>query len=133
MVEKTVLVVDDDLMVRDMLYDFLLERGYRVIAAEDGKSALESIRNRTFQAAIVDIKLPEANGLSIVRRMKEVKPDVPVIVVTAYPSEEVKAEAYAIGAVAFMEKPFKVTRIAAELKKAMPGQESIDIRRMHVI
>lgn len=133
MKERTILVIDDDLMVRDMLYDFFLEKGYSVIAADGGDLALDTIENRGFDAAIVDIKLPEADGLSIVRELKLKRPDIPVIVITGYPSEEVRDEAYRLGAVAFMEKPFKVTRMAATIKKAISAKESVGFEKSRVI
>jgi len=133
MIEQTILVIDDDLMVRDMLFDFLVERGNRVIAADSGRCAMETIRKRQFDVAIVDLKLPEADGLSVVRELRSSRADVPVIVITGYPSEEVREESYRLGAVAFMEKPFKVTRIAATIKKAITAKESVEFKKSRVI
>ncbi|MCP4633247.1 MAG: response regulator [candidate division Zixibacteria bacterium] len=130
---SVILVIDDDLMIRDLLYDFLLERGYSVIAAADGTSANEAIENRKFDAAIIDVKLPESDGLTIVRNLRAKLPDTPVIVITAYPTDEIKDEALNLGATAFLEKPFKVTRIAAILKNAISTKETVEIENSHVV
>lgn len=133
MSDHTILIIDDDLMIRDMLYDFFLEKGFSVIAADNGQSAMETIGNRDFDAAIVDVKLPESDGLSLVRELMSKRPNTPVIVVTGYPTEDIRDEAYRLGAVAFMEKPFKVTRMAATLKKAISAKESVEFTKSRVI
>ncbi|PJA28774.1 MAG: hypothetical protein CO189_03990 [candidate division Zixibacteria bacterium CG_4_9_14_3_um_filter_46_8] len=117
--QQKVLIIDDDLLIRDMLYDFLLEKGYQVLTASDESAALDAIEAREFDAAIVDLKLPDGDGLSIMKKLKTARPEVAVIMVTGHPSDDIRDEAYQSGAEAFLEKPFKVTRLASILKRAI--------------
>ena len=117
--QKRVLIIDDDLLIRDMLYDFLLEKGYQVLTASDESGALNAIEAREFDAAIVDLKLPDGDGLSIMKKLKTARPEVAVIMVTGHPSDDIRDKAYQSGAEAFLEKPFKVTRLASILKRAL--------------
>ncbi len=119
MQDSKILVVDDDLMVRDMLYDFLREKGYQVVSAADGSSALNAVNHKKFDAVILDFKLPETDGITLLLQMKQKFPKIPIIMITGYPSDSSRDQAYQSGAAAFMEKPFKVTKLAATLKRAI--------------
>ncbi|MBD3232532.1 MAG: response regulator [candidate division Zixibacteria bacterium] len=119
MQDSKILVVDDDLMIRDMLYDFLQEKGYDVVSAADSSSAITAVNSRKFDAIILDFKLPEVDGITLMARVKQKYPKIPIIMITGYPSESSRDQAYQSGAAAFIEKPFKVTKLVATLKRAI--------------
>jgi len=102
--EKAVLIVDDEAIVRESLGDWLKDT-YQVATAETGEEALELIEKEDFDILIVDVRLPGKNGIQVLREMKEVKPYIESIVITAYPSVEMAVEAMKLGAVDYLVKP----------------------------
>jgi DNA-binding NtrC family response regulator len=104
-----ILAVDDELLIRDLLYDFLGTRGYGVHLAENGEQAIEMIDKIDFHIAILDLKLPEKSGLEVMAVITEKKPFVPVILMTAFPSLDSALESIKLGAFEYMIKPFKIT------------------------
>ena len=89
-----ILVVDDEPLVRRSLSEFLTLEGYTVSSAASGKEALELLKNYTADIIITDIKMPEIDGIQLLRRIKKENADIPVILITGYGSIEdaVKAD-----------------------------------------
>jgi DNA-binding NtrC family response regulator len=114
----SILVVDDELLIRDLLYDFLGTRGYTVHLAENGRQAVEMIDRVDFQVAILDLKMPEKSGLEVMEIIAEKKPFVPVILMTAFPSLDSALESIKLGAFEYLIKPFKIAGLEAVAKKA---------------
>ena len=104
MQEKTVLIVDDEAIVRESLKDWLKDT-YQVTTAETGEEALELMEKQDFDILIVDVRLPGKSGIQVLREVKEVKPHIKSIVITAYPSVELAVEAMKLGAVDYLIKP----------------------------
>jgi len=101
---KTVLIVDDEAIVRESLGDWL-KGTYQVATAETGEEALELIEKQDFDILIVDVRLSGKSGIQVLREVKEVKPHIEAIVITAYPSVELAVEAMKLGAVDYLIKP----------------------------
>ncbi|HSF99662.1 MAG TPA: response regulator [Vicinamibacterales bacterium] len=109
-----VVVVDDEALIRWSLSERLTEDGYPVRQASTGAEALAVLSALTHQPAIVllDLRLPDVNDLTLFRRIRALRPDVPVILITAHGSAEEAQQALAEGAFQFVSKPFDVADIA---------------------
>ncbi len=108
-----ILVVDDDILLRDVLYDYLSRQGYEVVAISDPLRAIEKLNRNKFQLAIVDVKMPNLSGLELTKQIKTIDPGTIVFIMTAYPAVSTAINAIKNGAVEFLIKPFKLE----ELKK----------------
>jgi DNA-binding NtrC family response regulator len=102
--KQAVLIVDDEAIVRESLGDWLRDT-YQVAPAETGEEALELIGKQDFDILIVDVILPGKSGIQVLKEVKEVKPYIESIVITAYPSVELAVEAMKLGAVDYLVKP----------------------------
>lgn len=114
-----ILVVDDELLIRDLLYDFLSSKGYTVHLAEDGKKALSVIDELDFKVALIDLKMPEIDGLEVADVLSEKKPYVPVVMMTAYPSVDSAVEAIKKGIFDYIIKPFNISQLSKIINKAV--------------
>jgi CheY-like chemotaxis protein len=101
-----ILVIDDEPSVVDALKIILSDKGHDTAVAGSGRDALELVRRHQFDIAIVDLKLPDISGLAVLPRIAEKCPDVDGILVTAYDSAEVRANAATSGFAAVLAKPF---------------------------
>ncbi|HEX9896591.1 MAG TPA: 4Fe-4S dicluster domain-containing protein [Dehalococcoidales bacterium] len=102
---NSVLIVDDEAIVRESLRDWLANAGYDVATAETAEEALETITKRDFSVMVLDVRLPGQTGLSILKEVKAQRPWIRSIIITAYPSEETTREATRLGAIDYMVKP----------------------------
>lgn len=101
-----ILVVDDELVVRDSLKEWLEDEGFSVEMAESGTEALEKITEENFRLMLLDIKMPGMDGVEVLKRSKEIHPELPVVMMTAYATVETAVEAMKIGALDYLMKPF---------------------------
>ncbi len=101
-----ILVVDDELVVRDSLKEWLEDEGFRVDTAESGTETLDKLREEAFNLVLLDIKMPGIDGVEVLKRTKEMRPDLPVVMMTAYATVETAVEAMKIGALEYLMKPF---------------------------
>ena len=104
--KNKILVVDDEKSMREFLEIMLRRDGYEVETAESGVIAIEKIEKRFFDAIISDVKMPEIDGLGVLRKAKETWPDTAVIMITAFASTETAVEAMKQGALDYITKPF---------------------------
>ena len=125
MAHETVLVIDDEQLIRRSITKRLGVAGYRVLEAEDGRTAIERASTGV-DLAILDYRLPDLDGLTILKRFREIDPDVLVILLTAYASVETAVEAMKLGAYHFMNKPFDLEALAAMVEQAL---ETTRLRR----
>ncbi len=106
-IESKVLIVDDDKNVRDFLERFLKQKGYlSVQSVESGKEAIDIIGEQDIKLVLLDIKLPGINGIEVLRKIKEIKQDTIVIMITGFPEEATAKEALKLGAYDYIIKPF---------------------------
>ncbi|MEJ2098818.1 MAG: FAD-dependent oxidoreductase [Desulfobacterales bacterium] len=101
-----ILVVDDELIVRDSLKAWLEEEGYAVDMAASGQDALDQLTGQAYQLMLLDLKMPGMDGVEVLKKTKEVFPDLEVIMMTAYATVETAVEAMKIGARDYLLKPF---------------------------
>jgi DNA-binding NtrC family response regulator len=122
----SVLVVDDEPIVRESIRDWLVNAGYQVATAESGEEALEIVGKQDVGIMIVDVRLPGKTGITVLKEVKALKPQIKSIVITAYPSTELAAEAMKLGAVDYLIKPIapdELERLVQEtLLKATRGE-----------
>ncbi|MEK6224416.1 MAG: sigma-54 dependent transcriptional regulator [Thermodesulfobacteriales bacterium] len=116
---KTVLLVDDDKSFRRVIEYQLVEEGYEVITADNGSIGLDILNNKKIDLVITDIRMPEMNGLELLKRLKEISYDVIVIVVTAYGSIESAVEAMQLGANDYITKPVDKNELLLKVEKAL--------------
>ena len=102
---KPILIVDDEPIVRESIRDWLQDAGYQVYTAESGEEALSLIEKQDFSLIVIDVRLPGKTGIKILTEVKQQKPQIKSIVITAYPSAEMAAEAMKLGAVDYLIKP----------------------------
>ncbi|MBM4432635.1 MAG: response regulator [Chloroflexi bacterium] len=105
MEKHSVLVVDDEPIVRESIRDWLEDAGYQVAVASSGEEALEMVAKEDFSILVLDVRLPGKTGVKVLKELKEVKPQIKSIIITAYPSVELAVEAMKLGAVDYLIKP----------------------------
>jgi two-component system response regulator PilR (NtrC family) len=115
----SILVVDDELSMREFLEILLRKEGYSVDTAKHGEEALASLDRHPYDLVICDIMMPRVDGMQVLRRVKEVSPETQVIMITAFASTESAVEAMKIGAYDYITKPFKVDEIKLVIAKAL--------------
>ena len=123
-----IIIVENERIIRVPLADELREAGYRVQEFMDSSRALNAVERMPVDVVITDIKMPQMDGLELLSRVKSVKPDTPVIVMTAYGSEDMAIEAMERGAYDYIEKPFDLDEMLALLARI---EERIFIDRYH--
>lgn len=101
-----ILVVDDELIVRDSIKEWLEDEGFSVDMAESGFEALEKLSKGPFDLMLVDVKMPGMDGVEVLKRSKEISPGIPVVMMTAYATVETAVEAMKVGAFDYLMKPF---------------------------
>ncbi len=102
----SILIVDDEESVRDSLYNWFLEDGFHVESAENAKKALTLLESDQFDIILADIKMPGMDGLEMLRRIKSIKPEAVVIVMTAFATVDTAVKALKDGAYDYVTKPF---------------------------
>ena len=113
-----ILLVDDEEVVHQTIAGYLVDLGHQVDQAYDGLEALKSIKNHDYDIAIVDIRMPGIDGLSLLARIQETHPDISVVIVTGHGNMETVIQALRLGAVDFLEKPVKLLELDAVLEKS---------------
>lgn len=104
---KSILVVDDDKMMRSFLSTVLGEEGYAVEEAENGKQALETLHRSEFDLVVTDLRMPDLSGVEVMREGRKIRPDARWIIVTAFGSIGSAVEAMQAGASDYLTKPFR--------------------------
>jgi DNA-binding NtrC family response regulator len=125
MARATILVVDDEELIRWSLRDRLATEGYRVLEASTGAEALAP-RHDDIDLVLLDYRLPDADGIAILKQLKARDPELLVILLTAYASVDTAVEAMRLGAYHYINKPFKLDEIASLVDKAL---ETTRLRR----
>lgn len=117
--QPLVIIVDDDPELCMSLWDLLREREYRVCIAHSFEQAKQRLTNRNFQLALIDMKLPDADGVKVLRLVRETNPQARVVVITGWRTQmqERIEQAMAEGADAVCYKPFDVQSLVATMKQ----------------
>jgi DNA-binding NtrC family response regulator len=120
--QATILVVDDERSVTDLLREDLGEEGYSCVTAGTGEDALKRLSEGNFDVVLLDLKLPGISGMDVLREAKSIHPEVAVIVVTAAGDAQTAVEAMKIGAVDYITKPFELERVNGSVEVALKAK-----------
>ena len=123
--KANILVVDDEQAIRDALRMVLDEEGYVTQAAGDGKEAMDLINKSDFDIVITDLKMPEMDGMSLIRQIQQICPQTSVIIITAHGSLESAIEALRIGAYDYILKPFDFDDVLYKIKRLIKQKELV--------
>ncbi|MBI2834693.1 MAG: sigma-54-dependent Fis family transcriptional regulator [Acidobacteria bacterium] len=125
----SVLVIDDEEIMREILEALLAREGYEVRAAPGGAEGLELARSVPFDAAIIDVMMPGLDGIETLEELKKLDEDLPVIMITAFASVETAIAAMKRGALDYITKPFKNDEVLLVLRNAIERRRLIDENR----
>ena len=114
-----ILVVDDEASIRDLLSKTLALAEYEVDTASDASAALDRVRGTPYDLLIADLKMPGMDGLTLIRQVKRMRSDLPVIIITGYSTESSAIEAVNLGVAGYLTKPFRVPQVLAAAAKAL--------------
>lgn len=115
---KSVLIVDDERNIRLTICEAVEGLGVDTDTAATGEEALTKLREKEFDLMLLDLHMPGVDGMEVLRRVREIRPDIRVIMMTAYGTERLAAEARRLGAVGFIRKPFVPERIREMVARA---------------
>jgi len=123
--KRAILVVDDDRTGRETLAEAVYEMGYEVASAAGGAEALDILRQREIDIVLTDLKMPEIDGLEVLTRAKEIRPDVFVILVTAFATVDTAVAAMKAGAYDYVMKPIDLRQLRVLLERASQSRDLI--------
>ena len=126
---KSILIIDDEAGMRDMVSRLFSEAGYETAAAPDGAAGLQAAKVGDFDLVLLDMSLPKMSGLEVLDGIKEAKPDLPVIMVTAFGSTQTAVEALRLGAYDYIAKPFDLDELQVVAERALEQRRVIDENR----
>ncbi len=115
-----ILVIDDEEGIRSLLDTILGRKGYEVVLASSGRKGLELFRREHPHAVVLDLKMPEIDGVKVLKQIRCSDQKVPVIVLTGAGTPETKQQVYALGVTEFIEKEFSLHRLGDSLKRLLP-------------
>jgi DNA-binding NtrC family response regulator len=114
-----ILFADDEHSLQEVMRMELPRLGHEVVVCPDGKSALKALEKSTFDAAILDIRMPGLNGIEVLEQLKQISPDTEVVMMTGHASLETAVDAVRLGAFDYITKPAKLTQIETILNKVV--------------
>jgi DNA-binding NtrC family response regulator len=118
MPEEKVLIVDDEIEFTEVLSTRMESRGMAVDTAASGHEALEKAKNKSYDAIILDLSMPEMDGMETLKHLLSENPDLQVIVLTGYASIEKGVEAIKLGAMEFLKKPAELQELVQQIQRA---------------
>jgi DNA-binding NtrC family response regulator len=117
--ERSILLVDDDVDICRNLYDILTDLDYHVEVAHDGLSALELVRGRPYDVALLDLKMPGMDGMTVYREIKRLRAGTVAVIVTAYANLDLTEEALTAGVWRVLAKPVDLPRLLPMVDEAL--------------
>ncbi len=107
----SILVVDDELLIRDLLYDFFSGQGWQVSVADSAEKALDILSSRNINILLTDIKMPNMDGLELSSQVRVDFPELPVVLMTGYPSVDTAVTALRQRVTDYVIKPFNINQL----------------------
>ncbi len=120
---KQVLIVDDEESIRTSLDKLLTYEKYRTFTAADGEAALRTVNGERLDIVLLDIKMPGMDGLEVIQRIKELQPDLPVVIISGHGTISTAVEATKLGAFDFIEKPIDLERLLLTVRNGIKQGE----------
>ncbi|MEE8311077.1 MAG: UDP-3-O-acyl-N-acetylglucosamine deacetylase, partial [Candidatus Binatia bacterium] len=118
-----ILVVDDDATVRTSIGGVLRDEGFEVVTAADGREAVARVEDTDPSLVLLDVWMPEMDGIEVLSRLQTSRRDLPVIVLSGHGNVEMAVKATRLGAVDFIEKPFSIDGLLGSVRRALGGSE----------
>jgi DNA-binding NtrC family response regulator len=119
------LIADDDLVALELLAEVLSAEGYRVRTAPGGKECLSLAENEPFDLAIVDLRMPDVDGLQVIRRLASIQPEMPVLILTAFATIDTAIEAIREGAYDYLSKPFRMEELKILVRRTLEARRLV--------
>jgi DNA-binding NtrC family response regulator len=124
MEKKSILIIDDDEAILKSLKSILEMKGFRVATAENGREALEKVCSDFFNLALIDIRLPDIDGTSLLQEFQQLVPMMRKVMITGYSTEENAIDSLNLGADGYLRKPVMPGRLLKFLSDKLAEQES---------
>lgn len=118
-----ILIVDDDENIRKVLTTILEDEGYDVESVDTAKKAIERTRRKFYNLALIDIRLPDMEGIELLTKMKNATPKIRKLIITGYPTLQNAVEAVNRGADAYIMKPFDMEKVLETIKDQLKKQQ----------
>ncbi|MFW6312951.1 MAG: sigma-54-dependent transcriptional regulator [Spirochaetota bacterium] len=120
---SSVLVIDDEAGIRDVLKEIFVDEGYDVFTAEDGIEGLQIVKSERVDLVILDVWLPNMGGIDVLKELKAFRPELEVIVISGHGNIDLAVKAVKLGAFDFLEKPLSLDRVTTITKNALQMEE----------
>lgn len=129
--DRRVLIIEDDAALSDLVAGLLRECGYRVRQCSDGLSGLKTARNESFHLVLLDILLPEMDGLSVLKKLRN-SSDTPVLMLSAKGAEEDRITGFRTGADDYLPKPFSMDELMLRIEAIIRRSRAVKLTRQSV-
>ena len=130
--KPSILIVDDDEVMRETLSDVLRKRGYEVFSVGSGNGALSMIKKSIIDLILLDMRLPDIDGLEVLKKIKEFDTEILVIMMTAYSDVQTAVSSMKSGAYDYINKPFELDELKLLIEKGLETKSLInEVRRLH--
>ena len=115
----TILIVEDDNVMRETISDVLAKRGYKTFLSQNGKDAVELIQKEKIDLVLLDLRLPDIDGITVLKKIRKIDEGIQVIVMTAFPDVKSAILAIKSGAYDYINKPFELEELMFNIEKAL--------------
>lgn len=126
LMNKRILIAEDEQSIRDIISDYLKEQGYTVVTAVDGQDALDKIEIELFDLYIVDIYMPRMDGLELMMRIKEIQPLAVIIIATGFSSIDTAVKALRLGAFHYLTKPINGEELTRAVESGLKHSDELE-------
>ena len=120
--EPALLIADDDQVARELLAEALSREGYRVAVASSGEQCLRMAEAEPYDMALVDLRMPDLDGLDVLKQLAVIQPDLPVVILTAFAAIDTAIEAMSAGAYDYLSKPFRLEEIRVVVRRTLEAR-----------
>lgn len=125
MEKERILIIDDDEIIRKSCEKILAPEGFFIASAKDGKEGLKLLSKKNFDLVLTDLRMPDMDGIEVLKRVKEIGPDIEVIIITGYGTVKSAIEAIRYGAYDYIEKPFSPEELLNVVRKSLERRSLI--------
>ena len=122
-----ILVIDDEEGIRNLLDTLLTRKGYTVVLADGGRKGLELFRRERPDVVVLDLKMPEMDGMAVLQHIRNLNPSQPVIILTGAGLPQAEERLRAFGVSEYVEKEFSLHRLGDALKRALAASHSANL------
>ncbi len=130
--KPSILIVDDDEVMQQTLSDVLKKKGYEIFSVGSGNGALSIIKKNIVDLVLLDMRLPDVDGLEVLKKIKELDTEILVIIMTAYSDVQTAVSAMKSGAYHYINKPFELEELKLLIEKGLETKSLInEVRRLH--